>query len=201
MAKDYFNNEYDEIEVLGGYSGRVLVATSQLDGSVFEKSLIFVCVHDEEGAVGVIFNKVDSLISSEEIFDQFKIKKRFKISKNYPIYCGGPVDEDKMVILSANKEQERNFSNYAQLTFYTDAESYLQDVVGGQGKSKFILFKGFCGWAPGQLEQEVQENSWIVVDADFKTIFSKSHKGSWEKYVKKLGINNFDKLVSYSGIA
>ena len=201
MAIDANKNPYDEFAIAGGYSGKVLVSTTQLDDSVFEKSLIFIAVHDDEGAVGVIFNKLKETISTEELIQRFKLKKRFKFNKKYPIYVGGPVDEDKLVVLSSNKFQTEHLGEIAQLVFYSDENIFLEDVAKGKNKSKYVICRGFCGWAPNQLEQEVQENAWLVVEPNFKDIFSHKQEFMWEKYIKKLGIKDFDKLVSYTGIA
>lgn len=181
--------------------GRILVASSQLDGSIFEKALVFVCAHDEEGAVGVMFNRPISQIFLNDLVKKLNIKKKFAIHRKHTIFLGGPFDQKRMVILSANKHQQKLFKQHAQLTLYNDSTEFFKDVVAGVNKDKFIICRGFCSWAPGQLEQEVRENSWLVVEASLNIIFSKQPQKEWTKIVKKLGINDFDKLVSYTGMA
>lgn len=182
-------------------SGKILIATPSLDESIFERSLIFICAHDEEGAAGVIFNKPSAIITNQDIFDAFDLKRRFKVNRKYIIYTGGPAEGDKLFILSASKEQETNFVKAPQLTLFTNAEGFLLDVINGKNNNKFIICKGFCGWSSGQLEQEISENSWIITDVDFKTIFAGKPAPKWEKLIKKLGITNPDRLVPYSGNA
>lgn len=181
--------------------GRILVASSQLDGSIFEKALVFVCAHDEEGAVGVIFNRPISQVYLNDLLEKLNIKKKFAINRKHSIFLGGPFDQKRMVILSASKQQQKSFGQNAQLTLYNDSVEFLKDVMAGVNKDKFIICRGFCSWAPGQLEQEVRENSWLVAEASLNIIFSKHPEKEWAKIVKKLGINNFDKLVSYTGMA
>jgi putative transcriptional regulator len=184
-----------EIYNLGNLSGKVLIATPSLDESIFEHALVFVCAHDEEGAIGVIFNKPKSIITTREILNKFSLKRRFKLNKKYIIYTGGPVEEGSLFVLSASAD----FTS--QLTLYGNADTFLFDVVNGKDMGNFILCSGFCGWGAGQLEKEIGENSWIVADVDFKTIFAGNPVHKWGKLVKKLGIKNLDRLVPYSGNA
>lgn len=182
-------------------AGKILIATPQMDDSIFYQALIFICAHDEDGCVGVMFNKPLTSISKKAILESNNIKKRFKLDKKYVIFSGGPVEEDKLFVMSANKAQEKHFDELGQLTLYTNAEGFLKDVATGENSDKFILSKGFCGWGPGQLEEEVHGNFWIVTDAEFKAIFSGDPETKWEKAIKKIGIKNLDALVSYSGNA
>ncbi len=191
----------NEILTLGNLSGKMLIATPSLDESIFERTIIFVCEHDREGAIGVILNKPKSIITNREILDKFNLKRRFKLNKKYTIYTGGPVEKDNLFVLSASAEQKRNFALNSQLTLYANADAFLFDVVTGKNNNKFIICTGFCGWGPGLLEQEISENSWIVTDANFKTIFAGDPVQKWGKLIKKLGIKNLNRLVPYSGNA
>lgn len=188
-------------EKVNSFAGKILIATPQMDDSVFEHAMVFICAHDEQGCVGVMFNKPISTVSTKSILEQNGIKKRFKLDKKYTIFSGGPVDDDKLFVMSANKVQEKEFEALGQLTLYTNAEGFLKDVVTGKNSDKFILSKGFCGWAPGQLEQEIKDNFWMLTDAKFKAIFSGDPKTKWEQAIKKIGIKNLDALVTYSGNA
>lgn len=186
---------------VGALDGKLLVATPSLNGSIFEKVLIFICAHDEEGTVGAVINKNVGTITSDELYKLLDIKKHYRLMKNYPIHYGGPVEEKKLFVLSASKEQKATFKTGQKLTLYTNAEGFLSDVIKGKQKDDFILIKGFCGWGPNQLEEEIKENSWILADVDYKTIFAKKSSKAWEKVVKNLGIKKFDSIVSYSGSA
>lgn len=192
---------YETSSNTNSLAGKVLIATPSLDDSIFERSLIFICAHDNEGAAGVIFNKPSAIITNQDIFDAFELKRRFKVNRKYIIYTGGPAEGDKLFVLSASKEQEANFAKAPELTLYTNAEGFLLDVINGKNDDKFIICKGFSGWGAGQLEQEIAENSWIVTDVDFKTIFAGKPAPKWDKLIKKLGIKNPNRLVPYSGNA
>jgi putative transcriptional regulator len=197
LGDKLFMNSYKS--GLGAFLGKMLIATPSLDESIFQRSLIFICSHDEEGAIGVIFNKPSGIIKSKDIFDAFNVKRRFKINRKYIIYNGGPVEDDKLFILSGILEQSAD--NIILPILYTNAEAFLLDVAKGENDDKFIICKGFCGWGPGQLEQEVNQNSWIVSDVSLDALYNGKPDLKWEKFIKKIGIKNLDRLVSYSGNA
>jgi putative transcriptional regulator len=181
--------------------GKLLVAIPALNGTCFERAIIFICAQDEEGSLGVIINKQEGMISSDELYKLFSLKKHFRLSRKYEVFFGGPVEDSKFFVLSATTEQRKNFAANKNLTLFTNSEGFLADVIRGKQKNDFLLVKGFCGWAPSQLEEEIKENSWILCEADYQTIFSKKSSKTWNKIIKKLGIKNFDNVVSYTGTA
>lgn len=196
-----YNNRVNKFNSL---EGKVLIATPILDGSIFERGLIYICSHGSEGAIGVMFNKPISSIDSKEIIANNNIKKLFHLNKKFTIFRGGPVEDNLAFILSADKEQKKYFSKNHALTLYTNAEGFLRDVVKGKNKDYFLIIRGFCGWTAKQLESELAENSWILTTPDFRMIFGSNITGKWDDAVKKIGIKNlnqFKDLVSYTGRA
>jgi putative transcriptional regulator len=184
--------------------GKVLISTPMLDGSIFERALIYVCSHGVEGAIGVVFNKPINSINSKEIIASNKIKKLFHLNKKFTVFYGGPIEANSNFILSASQEQRKLFSKNHSLTLYTNAEGFLKDVVKGKNKDNFLIIKGFCGWAARQLETEIAENSWILTIPNFRMIFGSNSTKKWNEAVKRIGIKSiqqFKDLVSYTGQA
>lgn len=188
-------------KVTESLEGRILVSTPSLNGTYFEKTLIYIYAHDEEGALGTIVNKALGVETYKDIKKRLSIKKSILINKKVNTFVGGPIHEDTAYILSADKEQKKNFTQNQALTLFTNADEYLKDIVTGKLKNDFIVLKGFCGWGPGQLEAEIEENSWIVISAEYKYIFSNRKQALWSNIIKKTGIKHFENLVSYSGNA
>ncbi len=142
--------------------------------------------------------------TEEEILASTDTRRLQFINSKFQVYLGGPVEENKLHILSASSEQKNNFSEKPNLTLYTNAEGFLLDVIRGINQDTFLLASGYCSWANGQLEEEIKENSWMLINPEFKTIFKGSPKNKWEKCMKQAGIRNvqtFKDLVSYSGNA
>jgi putative transcriptional regulator len=132
--------------------GKVLIATPALDGSIFEKSLIYICSQDEDGATGVIFNKPEKYITEEEISEAAGLKRVKLLNRKFQIFTGGPIEEQKLFILCATKEQKKLFDKDQHLTLYSNGEEYLLDKIKGRNHDAFLVIKGYCGWAYGQLE-------------------------------------------------
>ena len=207
--------------LLQSLEGKILVASPHINDQNFEQSLIYVCMHDENGAVGVIINQRIGKIAEVDLNNYIKdfqnlIIKRSKSNnkttdkldniknrntKNYPVLFGGPVYSDRIVVLSLTKEQEESFSEHQNLTLYTDMVTFLKEYVGGKNYRKILFAKGIAAWNPSQLEEEISENNWFVVPASVDLLFSQRSKSKWENIIKDLGINNYYNLVSYSGKA
>lgn len=181
--------------------GRILIATPSLDNSYFEKTVIYIYAHDEEGALGTIINKPIKTDSYKDIQKEFNVKRKNILNKKMVTYMGGPINEKTSYVLSADKEQKRKFTKEKALTLFTNAEEFIADAISGKQKNDFIYLKGFCGWGEGQIEAEIEENSWIVLDVEYSNIFSNRKKRLWNELIKKTGIKNFDNLVPYSGNA
>ena len=189
-----------EIDNKGNLVGKILAATSNLNDSIFEKALVFICAHDSHGTIGIVFNKSTPITKSKKIFSKYKIRKNIIESNKYKMLSGGPIDEDKLFILSFDQDNE-DINQNKKLILYTNAEVFLLDVFNGSNESNFIICNGLCGWGPKQLEEEIEENSWIVTNHDFRIIFEDMPSKKWSKVIKKLGIKNLERLVSYNGNA
>jgi len=196
--------------------GKVLVASPHINDQNFGQSLVYICMHDENGAVGVIINhkigkiaEVDlnnyirdckNIVSKKDKYnDSAKFNKSSKTLKNYPVLFGGPVYSDKIVVLSLTKEQEKNFYDRQTLTLYTDMIAFLEEYVDSSSQRKLLFAKGIAAWNPSQLEDEVNKSNWFVVPASVDLLFSQRSKSKWENIIKKFGIINYHNLVNYSG--
>jgi putative transcriptional regulator len=198
IEHELFSNT--ESKPFDSLEGRILVANKSLDGSCFEKALIYICAHDENGAIGV---NVNHRIGSLSLKAAIKLEKALpkKNEKLFPVVFGGPVESSRFVILSMNKEQKRNFDINHAITVHTDCDGYLTNYVSGKSSDKFLIAKGIAAWEPNQLEQEVAENSWLIVDPNIDIIFSQRIKNKWDRVIKQLGVRDLSNLVGYCGEA
>jgi len=190
----------DENKAFTSLEGRILVAVKSLDGSCFEKSLIYICAHDENGAIGVIINhRIGSLSLKDAIKFDDSVAKKYE--KPFPVVFGGPVESSRFVILSLSKEQQERFDINRAITVHTDCDGYLSNYVSAKSKDKFLVAKGIAAWEANQLEQEVADNSWLIADPNVDIIFSQRIKNKWDRMVKQLGVSDLANLVNYSGEA
>lgn len=206
-------------QTFSSLEGKILVASPHMSDPNFEQSLVYICMHDDNGAVGIIINQKIGKISGGDLnkyigyfhnlIADTKVKKKSAskplrssvISKNYPVLFGGPVYSDKMVILSLTKLQEKSFTENQNITMYTDMVSFLREYIKGKEHGKLLFAKGVTAWSPTQLEQEIQDNDWFIIPASVDLLFSQRAKFKWGNVIKDLGINNYSNLVSFSGRA
>jgi len=181
--------------------GRFLVAAPSMPDESFRKSVIFICKHDGDGALGIIVNnKLDDLPLGQ-VYKQLGIA----VPKNaieLPVLFGGPVETSRGLVLhSADYKREETLLIDGGLALTASLE-ILKDMAEGSGPKQAWLALGHSGWSPGQLDREMRDNAWLVVDADPNLVFDPDFDAKWQRALDRLGGKtgmggHFD-LASYS---
>ena len=192
----YTKNKFTSLE------GKILVASPRLEDRFFEKSLIYIFMHDENGALGIILNQVIGSVSNQELLKLLdKTIDRITDSKS-PIVFGGPVNTEKIIALSINKEQEKNFSHLQSITLHTDIQSFIKDCILKNTTSKFLLARGVSAWDSGQLEDEITQNTWFISNPNVDLIFSQQIEDKWSSVIESMGLlKNSAYIAPYTGNA
>lgn len=180
----------------GYYQGQLLIATPSLQGSCFTRSVLFMCNHDEEGAMGLIINHALSGVDANKILSQFDITVAPE-DKTLPVHFGGPVDMVRGFVLHTpdyHSDETLPIDNFISLTSNI---SILKNIAAGEGPEKSILALGYAGWSPGQLEGEVERNSWFTVPASETLVFDIPNEFKWETAAESVGVD----LLKFSGQA
>src|SRR5690606_28433000 len=141
----------------GYLEGSLLVATPVLNGSAFEKAVIYLCVHNEIGSMGILVNHAINNLKCSDILSQVGIKSSEINFNNAPVYFGGPIESAKGFILHTSDYYGINTQVLQDNISLTSTMDILQDMASGKGPHKRILALGCAGWEPGQLEQELKE--------------------------------------------
>lgn len=164
--------------------GRFLVAAPSMPDERFQKSVVFICKHDDDGALGIIVNnKVDDLPLGQ-VFKQLGIDGP---GADKPVLFGGPVETSRGLVLhSADYKRDETLLIDGGMALTASLE-ILKDMAGGQGPKNAWLALGHSGWAPGQLDQEMQDNAWLVVDADVELVFDANFESKWQRALDRLG--------------
>lgn len=164
--------------------GRFLVAAPSMPDERFQKSVVFICKHDDDGALGIIVNnKVDDLPLGQ-VFKQLGIDGP---GADKPVLFGGPVETSRGLVLhSADYKRDETLLIDGGMALTASLE-VLKDMAGGQGPKNAWLALGHSGWAPGQLDQEMQDNAWLVVDADVELVFDANFESKWQRALDRLG--------------
>src|ERR1700679_1877124 len=150
--------------------GRFLVAAPSMPDARFQKSVVFICKHDDEGALGIMVNnKVDDLPLGQ-VYKQLGIEVPV-VTAETAVLFGGPVEPTRGLVLpSADYKRDETLLIDGGLALTASVE-ILKDMADGSGPKQAWLALGHSGWSPGQLDREMQDNAWLVVDADPNLVF------------------------------
>lgn len=183
----------------GSLAGHLLIATPVVAESCFARSVIYMCAHNEAGAMGIIINYPVESIGIKEIFDQLAIDSKAKIH-NFPIHFGGPVESNRgFVVHSADYASPESLIQKDGIAV-TASVSILQEMAQGKGPAQGMLVLGYAGWAAGQLESEIENGSWIVVPASKQLVFDTNNETKWNVAVSTLGFDmgHFSTVVGHA---
>lgn len=173
----------------GGYlAGQLLVATPVIDSGPFQRSVVYIFAHNAEGAMGVIVNQPLELVHFSSLVDGLKLPEGAE-NRDIPVYYGGPVEKSRGFVLHTNDYvKDFTLATHREVSV-TASSSILNDILEGRGPKKSSLVVGYAGWTPGQLEQEIDQNSWITVPASAKLIFETEDELKWATASKSLGVD------------
>lgn len=172
-------------------TGQMLIAMPNMGDPRFEKSVIFMCAHDDEHAMGIIVNKPLADVELSELLEQLGIEPE-DAGGDAPVFFGGPVQTERGVVLhTLDYELDTTVRLSAELGL-TATKEVLVDI-GGKNPSnpaprRYLLAIGHAGWGAGQLEQEIAMNAWAHCAPDEAIIFNGAQSASWQHALSKLGV-------------
>lgn len=181
----------------GGYlDGQILIAMPEMDDERFARSVIYVCAHSAEGAMGIIVNRPAGSIDFPQLLMQLDIigkSERIALPGNaetMKVLKGGPVETGRGFVLHSSdyviKDATLPIDEGICLTATVDI---LRAIAKGDGPRHAILALGYAGWAPGQLENEIQHNGWLHCSADSDLIFGRDVEEKYDRALNKIGID------------
>ncbi|MEQ1652720.1 MAG: YqgE/AlgH family protein [Hyphomicrobium sp.] len=187
--------------------GQLLVAMPSMTDRRFARSVIYICAHSDEGAMGLIVNQRANNISAPDLLERLGISPRGEddtVSNDLlelSIQVGGPVETGRGFVLhSADYFAADSTLSIEQGVCLTATIDILKAIVKGTGPNRAILALGYSGWSPGQLESEIQANGWLNCPADPDIIFDDELDTKYARAMAKLGID-LSHLVNDAGHA
>ncbi|NNU79685.1 YqgE/AlgH family protein [Halovulum dunhuangense] len=177
--------------------GKLLVAMPGMGDPRFDRSVIFMCAHSSEGAMGLMINKRAEELTFRELLDQLDIPVAHPV-QTPTVYFGGPVEHGRGFVLHSADYSTTGSTMSVRNSFGVTATlSILRDIAEGRGPRAALLTLGYAGWAPGQLEQEIQANGWLTCDADEAIVFDTAPEKRWAAALSRIGID--PRLLSAEG--
>lgn len=169
--------------------GKLLIALPGMPDPRFEKSVIFMCAHSVEGAMGIIINHPVEGLTFGELMNKLELEVTDQAS-DLPVLFGGPVDTGRGFVLHScdyeSPEATLTVSDGISLTATVDI---LRAMGRGQGPRHALFALGYAGWGPGQIEDEIRANGWLHCDADASLLFEVDSAAKWSRALRKLGID------------
>ena len=169
-------------------SGQLLVAMPGMEDPRFVKTVIYMCAHNEDGAMGLVINRAIESLTFPDLLEQLGIET-VDPDARINIQFGGPVESGRGFVLhSSDYSQDVTMvvDNDVALTATIDI---LKAIAVGDGPRQRLLALGYSGWGPGQLDSEIKRNGWLHVDADKELVFGLDLDGKWDRAIRKIGID------------
>ncbi|HEV2188339.1 MAG TPA: YqgE/AlgH family protein [Stellaceae bacterium] len=174
---------------MSSLTGQLLVAMPHMQDPRFARSVVYMCAYSEEaGAMGLVINKTIDALTLDELYAHLKIEP-VRANRPQPVHFGGPVDPGRGFVLhSADYREEATLGITGDFAM-TATIDILRAIGKGEGPRQSLLALGYAGWAPGQLDAEIQANGWLSVAADAGLVFDDADDSKWQRALKKLGVS------------
>ena len=169
-------------------TGQLLIAMPAMADPRFAQSVIYLCAHTPEGAMGLVLNKPLKRPSFEDLLRQLDVEP-VPPARRIRLCAGGPVDNARGFVLHTTDWTGEGSLRVDDGLALTASLDVLKAIAGGGGPREGILALGYAGWGPGQLDHEIQQNAWLSVTADETIVFDGDHDTKWRRALGKLNID------------
>lgn len=165
-----------------------IIAMPNLVDINFDHTVTYICEHDENGTFGIIINR-ETDITLDEVVQQMDIEIDIVSNRNQGIYLGGPVQQNRGFVLHkppGNWNSTLKINDHLALTSSRDI---IEAIANNRGPDHSLITLGYAGWGPGQLEQEIINNTWLSCPAEEQIIFETPPEKRWQAAANLLGID------------
>ena len=172
----------------GSLTGQLLIAMPTMPDPRFARSVIYMCMHDDRGAMGIIINQMVDGLDFEKLLKQVGIDEA-PPKRKIGIHVGGPVESGRGFVLHSDDYDTDSTLDVDGRVRLTQSIEVLKEISRGGGPRRCLLALGYAGWGPGQLEREIKQNGWLNVVADEELIFGAESDDKWRLALAKMGID------------
>ena len=165
-----------------------LIAMPKLMDVNFSQSVTYICEHNENGTMGITINKPTD-IKLDQIFQQLNIKTPDLETAEKKVFMGGPVQMDRGFILHTPNGNWESSLKVTDTISVTTSKDIIEAIANGDGPEDVIIALGYAGWATGQLEHELAQNSWLSCPANKDILFNTPAEQCWKKAAELMGVN------------
>ncbi|WP_392565197.1 YqgE/AlgH family protein [Utexia brackfieldae] len=167
-----------------------LIAMPKVQDAIFEQSVVYICEHSHEGAMGIVINKSIDDLNVETVLARLDITPyKLCAEMEQPVFIGGPLAEEQGFILHTPQENFASSIRISDDIMITTSLDLLRSIGSKQQPDNILLALGYAGWQENQLEKEIINNDWLVSPAYPQIIFDEPIETRWQSAAKKLGVN------------
>ncbi len=171
-------------------TGKILVAMPDIGDPRFSRSVVLLCAHSDEYAMGLVLNKPMDDLCLPDMLDQLGIEQTIKLPNDY-ILNGGPVATDRgFVVHSGDYFSDGATMEVGNGMCMTATHDILKAMASGGAPVQSTMTLGYAGWGAGQIEYELSENAWIVADPHEEIVFGNAHSRKWHRTLELMGISS-----------
>lgn len=186
--KEYIIVMVKMIDITDALAGKCLIAMPSMADQNFARSVIYICAHSSEGAMGLVVNRALHQLTFPDVLEQLAIEPAMNCD-HIRVHFGGPVESARGFVLHTSDYSQNSTMRVNSQIALTATTDVLRAIAGGSGPQKSLMALGYAGWGAGQLDREILENSWLTVDADEELLFNPALERKWEMAVRRLGID------------
>ena len=168
--------------------GQLLVAMPGMRDPRFAKTVVYMCAHSPEGAMGLVVNRALESLTIGDLLEQLRITPP-PAERAINIHFGGPVETGRGFVLHSPDYKQEGTLQVADEVSLTATVDILRAIATGQGPRRHLLALGYAGWGPGQLDGEIRANGWLHVAPDEALLFDRNLNSKWERAMTKIGID------------
>jgi len=169
-------------------TGQLLIAMPGMEDPRFAQSVVFLCAHTPEGAMGLVLNHPLAAPSFEDLLKQLDIKP-VPPARSIRLCHGGPVENARGFVLHTADWTGEGSLRVDDALALTASLDILKVIAEGGGPRESLLALGYAGWSPGQLDEEMRKNAWLTAPADAALLFDDQHETKWRRALAKLHID------------
>jgi putative transcriptional regulator len=175
-------------DVTASLKGHLLMAMPGLSDPNFAQTVTCICEHTEEGAMGIVVNRLHEGLAARDIFEELSIA----VAADAPgatVHLGGPVHAGELFVLHGVPLEWEATLRVTPSLGLSNTRDILEAIAGGRGPSAFLISLGCAGWGPGQLEAEIRENAWLTQPVDEDLLFRLPVEARWGEALRRIGVD------------
>ncbi|MFP4477206.1 MAG: YqgE/AlgH family protein [Desulfatibacillaceae bacterium] len=172
----------------GSLRGQLLIAMPALEDPNFALTVTYLCVHNSEGAFGLVVNRMFADLFVDEVLKELEVPGAERLN-GVPVYMGGPVHPGHMFVLHGPPLTWESSLPVSDTVAMTNSMDILEAVAVGRGPESFLVVLGCAGWGPEQLEEELRQNAWLTAPSSDDILFTAPVSEKWELAARSIGID------------